>query len=117
MRRARAQVALRRAADRAPALSHGRRRPHEDAARRTGDGPVRRISRAGDAEPRCRVAGGICRHFRADQTGYRAGRSEENTYELQSLMRLTYAVFSLHKNILVIISITSISKNIELHSM
>src|SRR3546814_3211582 len=35
--------------------------------------------------------------FRLSRPGVREGRSEEHTYELQSLMRISYAVFCLKK--------------------
>src|SRR3546814_3716548 len=45
--------------------------------------------------PRDRVAGRQCRRIR--QGGERGFRSEEHTSELQSLMRISYAVFCLKK--------------------
>src|SRR3546814_4567700 len=49
--------------------------------------------------------GGNRRSWR--QAGYIAARSEEHTSELQSLMRISYAVFCLKKNILQTIILTS----------
>src|SRR3546814_1285428 len=40
---------------------------------------------------------GVIRDFRKEQTQPLAGRSEEHTSELQSLMRISYAVFCLKK--------------------
>src|SRR3546814_2270852 len=37
------------------------------------------------------------RHVQYRRIAYRAGRSEEHTSELQSLMRISYAVFCLNK--------------------
>src|SRR3546814_3170966 len=40
----------------------------------------------------------LLEHFRGDRTGHQvADRSEEHTSELQSLMRISYAVFCLKK--------------------
>src|SRR3546814_9913412 len=41
---------------------------------------------------------GHLRHHLAGQVGRQPGRSEEHTSELQSLMRISYAVFCLKKN-------------------
>src|SRR3546814_14004974 len=51
---------------------------------------ARHGERAGAAGPRCRRPGARLRH-----------RSEEHTSELQSLMRISYAVFCLKKKILI----------------
>src|SRR3546814_8517745 len=56
-------------------------------------------SRAGEADehlPPARMPDGMIRH--RDGGRDRAGRSEEHTSELQSLMRISYAVFCLKKN-------------------
>src|SRR3546814_5962107 len=39
----------------------------------------------------------VLEHARANLTGYKRPRSEEHTSELQSLMRISYAVFCLKK--------------------
>src|SRR3546814_10581389 len=45
---------------------------------------------------RCRLRGG-CRRLLGRRRRFRGGRSEEHTSELQSLMRISYAVFCLKK--------------------
>src|SRR3546814_2893303 len=54
---------------------------------------VRHADRAGDDRAR------LARRARARPTRRRARRSEEHTSELQSLMRISYAVFCLKKKI------------------
>src|SRR3546814_2571958 len=71
---------------------HGSARPGE------GDRVSRRTTRRG--EPRARRAASAaprCRRSRKDSPRRRHGRSEEHTSELQSLMRISYAVFCLKK--------------------
>src|SRR3546814_8680045 len=46
-----------------------------------------------------RTGGNVDRTFRADEKVEQAMRSEEHTSELQSLMRISYAVFCLKKKI------------------
>src|SRR3546814_5111678 len=53
----------------------------------------RRVARRRAAQPEFRAL--VCQRAGADRDF--ALRSEENTYELQSLMRLSYAVFCLKK--------------------
>src|SRR3546814_5145497 len=69
------------------------------AAREHG-GIVYVPSKSGDEQNR-NIGVGMakhCRHFRAGHVGYQnVGRSEEHTSELQSLMRISYAVFCLKK--------------------
>src|SRR3546814_9395278 len=58
--------------------------------------------KAGDDSERDRimhVAGLPGSHRSADRSGVRKDRSEEHTSELQSLMRISYAVFCLKKQI------------------
>src|SRR3546814_1180217 len=43
------------------------------------------------------LAAGLARHLRALELGDDTARSEEHTSELQSLMRISYAVFCLKK--------------------
>src|SRR3546814_6471726 len=68
-----------------PRLAHRRggprRCPHSRAPDRRRQGEIRREDRQGAR----------------GQEGRRAGRSEEHTSELQSLMRISYAVFCLKK--------------------
>src|SRR3546814_2671817 len=45
----------------------------------------------------CRQAATARRHHYSPRPGHRNGRSEEHTSELQSLMRISYAVFCLKK--------------------
>src|SRR3546814_3728986 len=79
-------------------LAREHRRGGEDAARRQGPGPrlerfraeVARQVPAGDGEGAQR---------RAAAFGTEQVRSEEHTSELQSLMRISYAVFCLQKKI------------------
>src|SRR3546814_3362656 len=59
--------------------------PNRDSARRTGTGSNEERYHATDEGER--------RH----DNGAQAQRSEEHTSELQSLMRISYAVFCLHK--------------------
>src|SRR3546814_5227064 len=47
----------------------------------------------------CRAAFGMCAGARAGQADRDQSRSEEHTSELQSLMRISYAVFCLTKQI------------------
>src|SRR3546814_11462288 len=54
-----------------------------------------RIPQGSRADPA--AAGGQGRGFPGHNREYRAGRSEEHTSELQSLMRISYAVFCLKK--------------------
>src|SRR3546814_5054681 len=61
-------------------------------ARQTGDDRQRQRDRA-DIERGARMV----RRGRGRVALYRAGRSEEHTSELQSLMRISYAVFCLKK--------------------
>src|SRR3546814_1273683 len=66
---------------------HARRA--RQAQRRHPEDPRRPDRRLGDQGRQCRDQ--ACRHRRID------GRSEEHTSELQSLMRISYAVFCLKK--------------------
>src|SRR3546814_6404615 len=63
--------------------------------------PHRRGAGAGGGDPRSRIARarglGQARLFHGDRRGEIPGRSEEHTSELQSLMRISYAVFCLKK--------------------
>src|SRR3546814_2191825 len=52
---------------------------------------------AGGTAPRLRPASRMCRTRRAAGRGCGSTRSEEHTSELQSLMRISYAVFCLKK--------------------
>src|SRR3546814_1123368 len=52
---------------------------------------------AGVREPAAGQCAGVHRQRRADVLAGRGGRSEEHTSELQSLMRISYAVFCLTK--------------------
>src|SRR3546814_1518640 len=67
----------------------------ERARRRAADNDT--AAEAHDAARCCpkreRIGGGLARRFRC----LRIGRSEEHTSELQSLMRISYAVFCLKK--------------------
>src|SRR3546814_7912268 len=65
----------------------GNRRRHPGAGRARVHGPGFRLSREPGGFPQCAAAG----------FGQRS-RSEEHTSELQSLMRISYAVFCLKKN-------------------
>src|SRR3546814_2318611 len=61
---------------------------------------IREVSCTTDAKPRCRIDLAIklnSSHFRARNIDRYGGRSEEHTSELQSLMRISYAVFCLKK--------------------
>src|SRR3546814_1111992 len=49
-------------------------------------------------EPRASTSDPQARVMKMADGGFRTARSEEHTSELQSLMRISYAVFSLHKN-------------------
>src|SRR3546814_2322060 len=48
-------------------------------------------------QPVCQTASGLTFERRRNQIGHEYGRSEEHTSELQSLMRISYAVFCLKK--------------------
>src|SRR3546814_8893084 len=77
---------LRRILDRRrPARAAGGADRHPDVRRRPGD-PDRRL-------PRTRAAGDGAAGDRALGRALRLHRSEEHTSELQSLMRISYAVF------------------------
>src|SRR3546814_5495215 len=74
---------------------HRRRLEHPPAARRAGDGQA---AAAGNRGPRrCRADGSAGASRPAPGGAIPAGRSEEHTSELQSLMRISYAVFCLKK--------------------
>src|SRR3546814_7393280 len=65
-----------------------------------GRGDVRRLRRAGLQREWRSVAGAARRLLRRSQVSHparSAGRSEEHTSELQSLIRISYAVFCLKK--------------------
>src|SRR3546814_9004854 len=78
-------------------------------SRNTGRGKRRRdlghdVARLGARRARFCIAfrpisGGAGGYFRLDRQSAAARRSEEHTSELQSLMRISYAVFCLKKNI------------------
>src|SRR3546814_2169184 len=77
-----------------------------DAMRAAGDEPVGRELFAAARAARDRVDAasftftltqGVLTTAFVDPTGERFGRSEEHTSELQSLMRISYAVFCLKK--------------------
>src|SRR3546814_5470920 len=57
----------------------------------------RRLARLASAAPRRDRRRDLRRRAGAGGTGYSANRSEEHTSELQSLMRISYAVFCLKK--------------------
>src|SRR3546814_1360704 len=68
---------------------NGRARPHRRSGCRDDAGTGRMVA----PQP----AGGACRHSGRPPHGVDADRSEEHTSELQSLMRISYAVFCLKK--------------------
>src|SRR3546814_11946160 len=89
--------------------------PYMDSEDRRGDGVRRRAGGRGSRRGECRQSAG-CGGHRAREPAFRAasagggvdacglrrhrcvrGRSEEHTSELQSLMRISYAVFCLKK--------------------
>src|SRR3546814_9065217 len=76
-----------------------RRACHRRQRRRSGrGGGVRRARRSGGAgDRRRRARGGRHRGGRTRLARAAAARSEEHTSELQSLMRISYAVFCLQK--------------------
>src|SRR3546814_3053847 len=81
--------------DRAPRIAAERRRPGHDR-RRAGGQPARR------RDPRLRLRAGLSRLVdqiinQLQQRHLVQLRSEEHTSELQSLMRISYAVFCLKK--------------------
>src|SRR3546814_1784454 len=88
-------AARRRRGDRRPAWLHDRtRRAH--ARRGHGHEPAPRLLPRRPAEPQgsARADGLLMR-----RSIIRTGRSEEHTYELQSLMRISYAAFCFKKKI------------------
>src|SRR3546814_8083450 len=76
------------------------RRCHSHLCRRIEAPRTDRLSAKSDAGGRlatlCRLVSGPLRNLRL-QAAPSAGRSEEHTSELQSLMRISYAVFCLKK--------------------
>src|SRR3546814_1862106 len=118
----------------APAgIGQPHRRPC-DRPRRRGDLRVDRLPRRHRgglrADPRGRVGPGVQRGLlrrlqpRADQPrrprapagDHPQGRSEEHTSELQSLMRISYAVFCLKKKNKIILTHTTLLKYNKKHS-
>src|SRR3546814_8951309 len=92
----RAPAAVRRRPRLARRLARGRGRPQRNRQVE----PVRRPARRGRGRPR--------RHRRAQSRAHRQhrARSEEHTSELQSLMRISYAVFCLKKKNKSLLNIT-----------
>src|SRR3546814_9846432 len=89
---------------RAPVLAHQRRPHRRQVAARIGNRAVRRIIDAAELISRIEIRRGlqyivVARRIGADDHLGRLprGRSEEHTSELQSLMRISYAVFCLKK--------------------
>src|SRR3546814_5308913 len=74
-----------------------------DLCARTFDGGDGQFDFRARRRARCRA-----REYRADR-GQRQGRSEEHTSELQSLMRISYAVFCLKKKNIIITTKTRIT--------
>src|SRR3546814_8479805 len=62
------------------------------------DHPVTVTGRSDPGEAVSVTLAGEVRQVRADREGRFTARSEEHTSELQSLMRISYAVFCLKKN-------------------
>src|SRR3546814_8936736 len=83
---------LRAARHRAPVLDHDRTAPGRHHPGHFPDAGRRADGRGVDRSP-------VRSHARGDRgpDGVRSGRSEEHTSELQSLMRISYAVFCLKK--------------------
>src|SRR3546814_6731164 len=67
------------------------------ARARAGDGDRRRLCGSGARIARSRRAGAACAARRLGRSIIWRTRSEEHTSELQSLMRISYAVFCLKK--------------------
>src|SRR3546814_3174767 len=66
---------------------------HDEVAARRQQGS----EKAADQAAAGRLVHGVRRHVHADPHAVGDGRSEEHTSELQSLMRISYAVFCLKK--------------------
>src|SRR3546814_6421537 len=94
----RTRGADRRADARAAIL--GNALPAIEAAPAVGPPPLlpRRGCRARRAHPPFAACAGLYGRGRAQGAVLRAGRSEEHTSEIQSLMRISYAVFCLKNN-------------------
>src|SRR3546814_8365567 len=73
--------------------------PTDAEQRRAADQPGRKVAAVGQGKFRCEQRVCHARHKPPGHRHHQHRRSEEHTSELQSLMRISYAVFCLKKKI------------------